>query len=130
MTNPRSGACLCGAVSFTVTGPVRSVIACHCRQCRKQSGHYFAATAAPDAAIAISGEDNVTWYRASETAQRGFCASCGSILFWKRNGSEQLSISAGSFDEPTGLRLERHIYCADKGDYYEIGDGLPQDQER
>ena len=113
-----------------MTGPVRPVIACHCTQCRKQSGHYFAATAAPDEAIAISGGGNVKWYRASPTAQRGFCSNCGSVLFWKQDGSDGMSISAGSFEPPTGLHLERHIYCADKGDYYEIADDLPHDQER
>ena len=29
-------------------------------------------------------------------------------------------------DAPTGLRLERHIWVGDKGDYYEIADGVPQ----
>ena len=130
MTSIRKGSCLCGAVSFTVQGAVRSVIACHCTQCRKQSGHYFAATAAPDEAVAIAGEENVRWFQSSAVARRGFCGECGSALFWKRQGSDQLSISAGSFDAPTGLTLERHIYCADKGDYYEITDDLPQDAER
>jgi hypothetical protein len=33
---------------------------------------------------------------------------------------------AGTLDSPTGLRAEKHIFTADKGDYYEIADGLPQ----
>ena len=36
-----------------------------------------------------------------------------------------MSIHAGTLDAPTGLRLIGHIYCADKGDYYDIDDGLP-----
>ena len=39
-----------------------------------------------------------------------------------------ISITAGSLDSPTGLKLDRHIYVADKGDYYEIADGVPQSQ--
>jgi hypothetical protein len=57
--------------------------------------------------------------------RRGFCATCGSNLFWDA-GTERVSIFAGTLDAPTGLRLAGHIFCADKGDYYELADGLPQ----
>ncbi|MCG6858134.1 MAG: GFA family protein, partial [Salaquimonas sp.] len=53
MDEVRRGSCLCGAISFAVTGPMRPVVACHCNQCRKQSGHFFAATDAPDDAVSI-----------------------------------------------------------------------------
>lgn len=33
----------------------------------------------------------------------------------------------GAFDGPTGTTLAKHIFVAEKGDYYEIGDGLPQE---
>ena len=36
----------------------------------------------------------------------------------------------GCIDEPTGLALERHIFVAEKGDYYDLRDGLPQADER
>ena len=66
------------------------------------------------------------WYRSSEMAQRGFCPSCGSFLFWKHADDPHTSFSLGSLDAPTGLKLEKHIFTAGKGDYYEITDGLPQ----
>jgi len=116
------GSCLCGAVRFAVTGPMRPVIGCHCTQCRKTSGHHVAATAAPRDAVEIGGE--VTWFQSSPEARRGFCATCGSSLFWDGPG-RHLSIHAGALDGATGLRLTAHIFCRDKGDYYEIGDGLP-----
>ncbi|MEM5501261.1 GFA family protein [Ahrensia kielensis] len=119
------GSCHCGAVSFDVSGELRKVIYCHCEQCRKQTGHFVAATSAADKDIDIHGGDNLTWYAASETAKRGFCSHCGSVLFWKSNGSDKTSIMAGSLEKPTGLVADRHIYVADKGDYYEICDGLP-----
>ena len=118
-----TGGCLCAEVSFRVTGPLRPVVACHCGQCRRSSGHYIAATSAPRDEVEIEGE--VRWYESSEEARRGFCPICGSNLFWD-GGGDMLSIFAGSLDAPTGLSLEGHIFCADKGDYYEIADGLPQ----
>ena len=33
---------------------------------------------------------------------------------------------AGAFDSPSGLAGQAHIFVADKGDYYEIADCLPQ----
>jgi hypothetical protein len=32
----------------------------------------------------------------------------------------------GAFETPTETRPRLHIFTADKGDYYEIADGLPQ----
>lgn len=116
------GSCLCGQITYSVNGPLRPVIACHCRQCRKSSGHHVAATSAARGDVEIMGD--VTWYTSSPTARRGFCGTCGSQLFWDGAG-QNLSISAGSFDGDTGLRLAGHIFCADKGDYYEISDDLP-----
>lgn len=122
----RTGACLCGAVRYAVTGPLRPVVACHCGQCRRQSGNFVTATRASRASVAIEGEDAIAWYSASGIAERGFCRVCGSHLFWRPFGRDTISIHAGSLDQPTGLRLAEHIHCADKGDYYAISDGLPQ----
>jgi hypothetical protein len=117
------GSCLCGQVQYQVSGALRPVIACHCQQCRKTSGHHVAATSAKREDITITGE--LSWYRSSDTAQRAFCPTCGSNLFWDGPG-ENLSIFAGTLDGETGIRLAGHIFCADKGDYYEISDDLPQ----
>ncbi len=122
----KTGSCLCGAVTYQVNGPLRPVIACHCTQCRKQTGNYLATTSAKLADITIKGEDHVTWYRASDEAARGFCKTCGSFLFWKADGRDEISITAGTIDGKTGLELEGHIYCADAGDYYEIAGGKYQ----
>lgn len=125
------GSCLCGAVRFTVSGTLSDPAACHCSQCRRQSGHYWASADAPNAAVAITGGDKVTWYQASDAARRGFCATCGSFLFWQRIGADNISVAMGALAAPTETRLSTHIFVADKGDYYDIADGLPQHpQER
>ena len=66
--------------------------------------------------------ESLRWYRASPQAQRGFCMTCGSTLFWQADGRSEISITAGTLDGATGLTIEGHIYCADKGDYYVIPD--------
>jgi len=123
------GSCLCGAVSFTVTGPLSAPDACHCTSCRKHSGHYFASTDVPRAALTIRGADNLTWFQSSEKVRRGFCSTCGSSLFWDPIFKDWIGVAMGAFDRPTDVRLGIHIFVADKGDYYEIADGLPQNQQ-
>ncbi|MER9651912.1 GFA family protein [Mesorhizobium sp. M0152] len=125
MRDSHEGSCLCGAVRFRAHGPLRGVVYCHCSQCRKQSGHFYAATNVADADIVVEGTESITWYEASSFARRGFCKNCGSLLFWKPRDA-YISVLAGSFDEPTDLRGECHIFVGDKGDYYAIDDGLPQ----
>lgn len=122
------GSCLCGAVGFEVAGALPPPDACHCSICRRQSGHYWASTDAPRAAVTIRGAENVTWYRSSEKVRRGFCATCGSVLFFDPPATRDwIGIAMGAFDPPTGTRLEKHIFTADKGDYYDIADGVPRE---
>ena len=119
-----TGRCLCGDISFEVRGTPQGVSACHCGQCRKQSGHVWASAHVPETDLTITGAP--AWFEASETARRGFCARCGSFLFWKAHDEDTISFALGALDAPTGLTLERHIFCEDKGDYYDIEDDLPQ----
>jgi len=126
MRDSHQGSCLCGAVRFRAHGALRGIVYCHCSQCRKQSGHFYAATNVADADIVVEGAESITWYEASSFARRGFCKNCGSLLFWKPRDDAYISVLAGSFDEPTDLRGECHIFVGDKGDYYAIDDGLPQ----
>ena len=126
------GSCLCGAVRFEVTGALPPPDACHCSRCRKWSGHFSAGADVPRAALTIHGSESVTWFSSSEKVRRGFCSTCGSSLFFDpidRTKHDWIGIAMGAFDLPTETRLAMHIYVADKGDYYEIGDEVPQYQE-
>lgn len=125
MTKITKGSCNCGSVTWEVQGEMRPIVACHCSQCRKQSGLYFAATAAEDKDLTING-DVLKWYKASPDASRGFCGTCGSSLFWKHDEEDFTSILAGSIDGVSGLEIARHIYVGDKPDWYDITDGKPQ----
>lgn len=112
------GSCLCGKITFTADGTARDPAACHCSQCRKQSGHYWASVNVPMSGFHMKGA--ARWYEASENAKRGFCPTCGSFLFWKAHDEDEISVALGALDGETGLRLERHIFTEDKGDYYDI----------
>jgi len=126
MTEIHTGSCNCGAVRLRTTGRLRDVVYCHCSQCRKQTGYFYAATNIADGEMEVEGGDAITWYQSSDFASRGFCRVCGSALFWKPRDGAYTSVMAGLFDEPTGLTAACHIFVADKGDFYEIADDLPR----
>jgi len=112
------GSCLCGAVVFQVTPPLRNVVACHCTQCRKVSGHFWAASSVPMSGFTVTEDRGLAWFRSSASALRGFCRDCGATLFWKPEGEDRMGFSPGALDGPTGLVVDRHIFAEDAGDYY------------
>jgi hypothetical protein len=120
------GGCLCGGVRYRIHGALRGVIACHCSQCRRTSGHFAAMTSAPAANIELTASEGLRWYKSSDTAERGFCGVCGGNLFWKQAGNDATSITAGTLDAPTHISIEQHIFVADKSDYYTLDDDSPK----
>jgi hypothetical protein len=112
---------------------MRDVLLCHCEECRRWNGHVSANTAVRRADLAVVENGDLRWIQSPHSnarARRGFCAACGSSLFWDPAGRETISIAAGTLDSPTGLRVVGHWYVAQAGDYYELpSDGLPHYQQ-
>ena len=122
----RHGSCLCGAVAYQIEGNMKPPVVCHCRECRRQSGFAPAASETMRDRVTITRDAGLQWYKASDHASRGFCRHCGSPLFWSRDGSKLIHVIMGALDAPTGLQLGAHIWISEKGDYYDIADGLMQ----
>jgi hypothetical protein len=116
-----TGSCLCGEIKYSVSIALGFVTGCHCTQCRKSTGHFAAAVPAPWEAVSVTGDPR--WYESSAQGRRGFCATCGSYLFWEE-GDGIVYLQAGCLDGATGLRMDGHIFYGDKGDYYNVGEGL------
>jgi hypothetical protein len=121
-----TGGCLCGAVRYQVSGLLRPVIICHCRQCQRTHGQAAAYTAAPRPAVVLIEERGLSWYESSPGFRRGFCRSCGASLFWERVAGSNRSIAAGSLDDTSGLVTAGHIHVAEAGGYDTFDDGLPR----
>jgi hypothetical protein len=134
MSERATGRCLCGAVRYEIRGPLRDVLVCHCSECRRWSGHFFAATSAQKSDLVLVESDALRWIESPESesdARRGFCSACGSSLFWDAPARDTISIAVGSLDEPTGLETIGHVYVSQAGDYYELpADGLPRHERR
>jgi hypothetical protein len=119
-TRRAAGGCLCGAVRYEVTGPLRDVVLCHCGRCRRTHGHVAAYAACAHTELVLVTARALRWYEA-DGRERGFCGVCGASLFWRAAGRDAISIAAGTLDEPTGLRTIAQIHTADRGDYYAVG---------
>ena len=125
-----TGRCLCGAVRYRVDGPLRDVLICHCEECRRWHGHVSACTAARREDLVLVESDGLRWIDSPHSdadARRGFCAQCGSSLFWDAPDRPTVSIAAGTLDETAGLRVSAHWYVSQAADYYQLPeDGLPR----
>jgi hypothetical protein len=120
----RTGGCMCGEVRFQSTGPWRDIISCHCEECRRTTGHFWSATAVPEDALEITKDAELTWFRSSDVAKRGFCSGCGASLFYKHDDKNYVAIGAGCLDGDTGLKLVEEVFTDEKGDYYDLSKGL------
>lgn len=112
------GQCLCGVVTLKVDLPNTEVAACHCGMCRKWSGAPMLAVDCGNA-VQISGESDVVRYQSSEWAERGFCAQCGTHLFYFLKPADQYHVPADLL-EVEGYKLTHQIFIEEKPEYYEF----------
>jgi len=112
-----TGRCLCGAVRITLTGDHQEVGACHCATCRRWgSGPSMSIDVGKE--IAIEGRDHVRVYRSSEWAERAFCGTCGTSLYYRTVATGGYSLSAGLLDDQSGLTLTSQVFIDAKPAYY------------
>lgn len=116
-SGPLNGKCLCGAVRFRAAPESRHVEACHCTMCRAWGGTAFLGIQC-GTEIEIEGEDRITRFRSSEWAERGFCGSCGSNLFYHYIPLGTYSFAAGLFADDALEPLSEEIFIDEKPPYY------------
>jgi hypothetical protein len=108
------GSCPCGDVRFTVAGPLRDVIVCHCRACRgANGGRPWAASAARRGDLELEAPASLVWEKASVSrngASRGFCRGCGAYVLWDAPGRATISLGAALVDDGGDLPVAAHIW--------------------
>lgn len=111
------GSCLCGAVAYTVAGPIESASHCYCTMCQKQHGA-AAGTYANVARVGLTVERGaafVTEYASSDHGRRSFCQVCGSTLFWRSEQSpERIAVTLGTLDTPFAGPVEIELHTDTK----------------
>ena len=129
-TRQLSGACLCGAIRYTVADEFVYALICHCSQCRRATGSAFK----PFGGIQkeklglVAGEDALMRY-GGEAAHDVHCGRCGSLLYsWFRD-SPYVHVTYGTLNDSPTLRPTAHIYVGSKAPWDVINDDLPQHLE-
>ncbi|MEM7116665.1 MAG: GFA family protein [Chloroflexota bacterium] len=125
------GGCLCGQVSYEVSGSLTAADHCHCSMCRRQHGAAFSTYAdfTPGDFKWTSGQELVKIYETPSGAGWVFCRECGSTLAASDNG-EITSVTLGTVVGDPGIKPKFHIFVGSKAGWHDITDELPQFEER
>jgi hypothetical protein len=128
MSQPIPGACLCGAVTFTVAPPYRWFGHCHCSMCRRHHGTLFSTSlgVARTRFRWRSGRDDIVHYRATPAFERPFCRHCGAKVPGDSHEPDTLQVPAGLLTGDLGAVPRTHIFVASKSSLQTITDALPQ----
>ena len=120
----RNGSCLCGTVSYELDARPERAGACHCGMCRKFSGGVYLAFEVPAGGVTFRGEEMIGTYTSSEWAERCFCKTCGSSLFYRltmegpMQGTHHFAL--GTLDDANGIAFEGEIFIDRKPDVYDF----------
>ena len=117
MSTDQQASCLCSAVKINTEKLKHNVGVCHCGMCRKWTGGPLLAIET-EGKVSFEGEENITRFKSSQWAERGFCRKCGSHLFYHLLDSQQYIMPVGLFDIDDELFLEHQIFIEEKPDYY------------
>ena len=113
------GSCLCGAVAFEVTGPIRGVGSCHCSKCRKVSGTAGNAEFIVRSArfAWVHGQEQCVRYQRPDGWGPMRCRTCGSPVPQSHDGGKSMWVQAGLMDDALGTDVKLHIFCGSRADW-------------
>ena len=114
---PYEGKCLCGAVSIRVRHDKPTIGACHCNICRRWGGGPFISLEThtePE----VTGTENIKTYDSSEWAERGFCARCGTHLYYRLKSEPFYAIAAGLFEQARDWPFTLQVFIDQKPESY------------
>lgn len=115
------GTCLCGAIEV-IAGEHSEIGLCHCGMCRRWSGGPLFAVHC-DAKVQFNGGTPKV-YRSSEWAERGFCADCGTHLYYRLVPEGDYFVPAGLFQDRE-FELAGQIFIDEKPAFYALANTTP-----
>lgn len=121
---------MCGSVTFSLAEKPHSAGACHCEMCKHWSGGVFIAVQVPADGLTVESMGDLAVFTSSPWAERGFCAKCGSSL-WYRVTAEgpyqgQYHLGIGTLEDPSGIPLTGELYIDEKPDGYSFAEETRQ----
>ena len=120
--------CSCGALTLTLPGPSRLVVACHCVDCQRRTGAPFGVGAFyPADAVVISGTSTVFTRDAASGGKvhSHFCPNCGSTVYWRAdNLPSMIGVAVGAFADPNYPAPVRSIFELTKHGWVQMDDAV------
>lgn len=114
------GQCHCGGVQVSLPADTFGIVACHCGDCQRLHGNFFAMLAAATADVHWSGELSPQWYDSSPAAMRAHCPRCGSRLAKQPSQGGRTLLSAGLFDRDLPRRIQKQVWTESHPNWYDI----------
>ncbi len=127
--NALEGRCLCGAVRFAVTPPTLFFAHCHCRWCREAHGAPFVSWVgtAEERFRFLPGSAEARWYASTPQSRRGFCATCGTTLFYASTICPgEIHVARPAFPGAIDREPQCHVFFDQRVAWAEVGDRLPR----
>ena len=123
----KSGGCQCGAVRYRVTGGLAGATLCHCRMCQRATGNAFAPLVR---AHGVEFQGTPARFASSDIAERGFCAACGTPLFYDGHHGQGLSLMMGTLDDPEAAVPDLHYGVESQVSWLHLSDEWPRHETR
>ena len=121
-----SGGCQCDRIRYRVAIENDEAYLCHCRMCQRATGGFAAAFKNVKRAD-IVWEREPDRHASSPIAHRGFCSRCGTPLTFEYDeGSTNLDLTLGSFDDPARFRPTAHFGAESMHRQWLDTTGLPE----
>lgn len=131
-----TGRCLCGQVSFELTGDLLATAVCHCDHCQRQSGGAFSVNlVAHESQLSVSGELSTYEDRGEHGdavyVLRRFCGSCGSPVVSALTGREGvIAVKAGLLDDKRSVTPTVQVWCEHRQPWVDLpGMAISLDRE-
>jgi hypothetical protein len=128
----RDGACRCGAVRYSIDGPVRDVLVCYCDACRQATGGPWPASAVHRRDLVVAEGSAILWERTAVSefgARRGRCRACGMIVFWDAPDRETVSFAVATLTDAWGLEVAGHVWLQEGDEASLVSAGAPRYRE-
>lgn len=121
------GGCLCGAVTYQVSGDPLWSAHCHCATCRRHCGSVIASYVAFALSDFTVTAGTMAEFASSPGVRRSFCATCGSPLSYQSNNlANEIHLFLGSLDKPEDYPAEIHVNCQEQLPWLELDDTAPR----
>ena len=128
MAAPYTGGCQCGSVRYVVTTEPIRLLACHCKECQRQSGSAFGMSMpVKKTSLTVTGRTK-QFTRGADSGNEVtgvFCPECGVRIYHVlKSAPDVASIKPGTLDDTSWLRPSSFIWMRSAQGWVSVPDDV------